>query len=272
MMPQYTAIYPLASHGLVQFMASVGASLIEFVKETPLGLYAPFVALILGLLNTLNPCTVSVLPLWMAYVFGQTHPTDSTPPQRWQGVGKRLHLGVLFTLGMVITLSVLGILALQLRWVVFGQWNQPVVWITLGVMTLLLGVSMLLQWNVQAQGVGNTIFKRFNALAQRPALQGLRPLLLGMSFSLILSPCSTPFLVALMVLLAQSPHPAIQVLNIVAYSLGQGLLFMLLPLVLAPLQASLSAGWLHRLNQASAWVMVGLGLWFIIYAMLSMAS
>jgi cytochrome c-type biogenesis protein len=265
----YIPLYPLASEGLLQFMAGIGTLMIQFVKETPLGLYAPLIALALGLLNTLNPCTISVLPLWMAYVFGETTPKDTETHFSWRGLGQHLHLGILFTLGMVLTLSVLGIVALQLRWVVFGQWNQPLVWIILGVITVLLGLSLLRKWDIQAQGVGNTVFQKLNSLSQRPGLRGLRPLFLGISFSLILSPCSTPFLVALIMLLAQSPHPVIQVLDIIAYSIGQGLLFMLLPLVLAPLQASLSAGWLHRLNLASGWVMIALGLWFVTYALLS---
>jgi cytochrome c biogenesis protein CcdA len=72
-------------------------------------------------------------------------------------------------------------------------------------------------------------------------------------------------LLALTVLLLQSPHPAVSFLSIVMYSFGQGLLFLLLPLILPFLQDRLESSWLERLQQASGWLLLVMGVWLMLY-------
>ena len=256
---------------LAGFLDGVGQEAMTWVQGHPLGWWSPLVALVLGLLNTLNPCTVSILTLWGIYLFGESSMKESIPHSadlqvRLKRFRHTLHLSILFTTGMVLALSVLGFVALQLRWVVFGAWNQPWVWVLAGFLTLFLGLSILFKWDMSSflQNHTQGLFK----ISQWSRLEALKPLLLGISYAFILSPCSTPFLLALTLLLLQSPHPAVSFLSIVMYSLGQGLLFLLLPFVLPFLQKSLETLWLERLQFLSACVLVFMGIWLMVYPLL----
>jgi len=253
---------------LLAFLDGVGQEAMSWVQGHPLGWWSPLFAFVLGLLNTLNPCTVSVLPLWGLYLFGESPLKEATHDSadfqvRLKGFRRYLHLSILFTTGMVLALSILGFIALQLRWVVFGAWNQPWVWMLAGTFTFLLGLSIIRKWDVSSilQNLTQGLFK----ISQLSWLEALKPLFLGVSYAFILSPCSTPFLLALTVLLLQSPHPAVSFLSIVMYSFGQGLLFLLLPLILPFLQDRLESSWLERLQQASGWLLLVMGVWLMLY-------
>ena len=256
----------------LSFLDGVGQEAMSWVQGHPLGWWSPLFAFVLGLLNTLNPCTVSVLPLWGLYLFGESPLEETTHESsdfqlRLKGFRRYLHLSILFTTGMVLALSVLGFIALQLRWIVFGAWNQPWVWTLTGSSTFLLGLSILKKWDVSSllQNATQGLFK----ISQVSWLEALKPLFLGVSYAFILSPCSTPFLLALTVLLLHSPHPAVSLLSIVMYSFGQGVLFLLLPLILPFLQERLKSSWLERLQKASAWLLLLMGLWLILYPIVS---
>lgn len=246
---------------LNHFLEGVGQLALTWVQGHPLGWWSPLLAFVLGLLNTLNPCTISILPLWGLYLFGHIESAEATPfPLQ---LSQRLQVSLLFTTGMVVALSILAFVALQLRLLVFGAWNQPWVWMLTGIFTLLLGVSILIKWTPWQglQGKTQGLFR----LSQHAWFKTVKPLVLGISFAFILSPCSTPFLLALTVLLLQSPHPAVSFLSIVFYSLGQGVLFLLLPLLLPWLQKKLQGVWLDRLQALSGVILVLLGVWLILY-------
>lgn len=256
------------------FMEGVGQQALSWVDGHPFGWFSPVIAFALGVLNTLNPCTISILPLWGLYLFGQNDKAPNDPTQNdethndrisgaLRGWSTRFQMTLLFTLGMVTALSVLGILALQMRWWIFGAWNQPWLWGILGGLTVLLGLSMCWggQWLEGLQGHSHGIFSVFFRLSQAPYLHQLKPFLLGASYALILSPCGTPFLIALTVLLVNSPHPAVSVLSILLYSVGQTVFFFLLPWVMPWLQKRLGEGLWQRLQGVSGWLLVLLGLW-----------
>jgi cytochrome c-type biogenesis protein len=246
---------------LNSFLDGVGKIALTWVEGHPLGWWSPLLAFVLGLLNTLNPCTISILPLWGLYLFGQVDSSqEKTFPSQ---LSQRLHVSLLFTTGMVLALSILAFLALQLRLWVFGAWNQPWIWVLTGIFTILLGLSILLKWTPWQglQGKTQGLFQ----LSQHQWFKTLKPLVLGISFALILSPCSTPFLLALTLILLQSPHPAISFLSIVFYSVGQGVLFLLLPLLLPWIQQRLQGVWLNRLQALSGVILVLLGVWLSLY-------
>jgi cytochrome c-type biogenesis protein len=256
------------------FLDGVAHEALSFVQRNPLGWWSPLIAFVMGLLNTLNPCTISILPLWGLYLFGKEDDSPDAPaPKGWlvfpklRHASTRMRISLLFTTGMVVVLSLLAYLALQIRVVVFGAWNVPWVWFTLGGLTLLLGISVVLDWQgfAKLQGKTQGLFK----LSQYPAVEALKPLLMGAAFALILSPCSTPFLLALTVLLVQSPHPAVSLLSIIAYSVGQGVLFLLLPVLLPHLQKLLDATWTQRLRTISGLLLVAIALWMMAYPLLN---
>jgi len=277
------------------FLDGFGREAVSFVQHNPLGWWSPLIAFLMGLLNTLNPCTISILPLWGLYLFGKDDDADANslgdpsqpfPPsagglrmterKRWLLFPKllkasaRMRISLLFTTGMVVVLSVLAYLALQIRVVVFGAWNLPWVWFTLGGITLLLGLSVILNWQGfdKLQGKTQGLFK----LSQHPAVEALKPLFMGAAYALILSPCSTPFLLALTVLLVQSPHPAVSLLSIIAYSVGQGVLFLLLPVLMPYLQKLLDETWTKRLRTISGVLLIAIALWMMAYPVLNASA
>lgn len=244
------------------FLSQLGQEALNLAQQGQFGWLSPLFALALGLLNTLNPCTISVLPLWGLYLFGKEAFQQNGAGPRKKSL-RHLRITLMFTLGMVLTLTLLGILALELRLVVFGAWNVSWVWILLGLITFFLGVSILINWRGfdRLQGKTQGLFR----LSQHPTLNALKPLLMGAAFALILSPCSTPFLLALTLLLVQSPHPLVSVLNILFYSLGQGLLFLMLPFIMPHLQRLLSDRWRRALRIFSGLLLILIAVWMLLY-------
>jgi cytochrome c biogenesis protein CcdA len=54
------------------------------------------------------------------------------------------------------------------------------------------------------------------------------------------------------------------------YSVGQGVLFLVLPFILPVLQQRLESLWLERLQQASGWLLLLMGVWLMLFPILPM--
>jgi cytochrome c-type biogenesis protein len=248
----------MMTEGLVHYMTHAGETLQAYVQGHPFGWYSPLLALGLGLLNTLNPCTIAVLPIWAAWIFGDAS-SVTRPDGRSRG-----RLSLLFALGMVLMLTLLAFIALQLRWVVYGQWNAPWLYISLGLLTLILGIVPWLPWKpTNSAGVQRLLQPALKRAERSPVWKTLQPVVLGSLYAMVLSPCGTPYLIAFLMLLAQAPHPSLRLACILAYSLGQVFLFLMLPVIMVPMRQLLSTGWLVRIHHLANIVLVLAGLYLL---------
>ena len=168
---------------------------------------APLLALLAGLLTSLTPCSLSTVPLVIAYV-GGTGKREPAVAFRYSAV---------FALGMAITFTALGAAASLLgKLMSFGMG---------GVWYLVLGALMILM-ALQTWGIINIIPSTYaQSKNTRRGYPGA--LVMGILGGLFSSPCATPVLVALLALVAQSGNPLWGIFLLLLYSIGHSILVVL---------------------------------------------
>ncbi len=167
---------------------------------------APLLASAAGVLTSFSPCSLSSIPLVIAYVGGTGRKDSKTA----------FKLSLVFSLGMAITFTALGAAAALLgRLMSFG---------TSSLWYLILGALMLLM-ALQTWGIINLIpssyAQRFNS--KRGYIGAL---LMGVLGGLFSSPCATPVLVALLAIVARSGKTLWGIILLLLYSLGHSALVL----------------------------------------------
>ncbi len=166
---------------------------------------APLLALVAGVLTSFTPCSLSSIPLVIAYVGG-----IGVEPK------KAARLSLVFALGAAITFTVLGAVAASAgRLLGSGaQW-----WY------LVLGALMILT-ALQTWEVVNIIPSTY--LAGKNKQRGyIGALITGMLGGLFSSPCATPVLIALLAIAAGSGNLLWGALLMLFYGIGHGALAVL---------------------------------------------
>jgi len=166
---------------------------------------APLLALLGGVLTSLTPCSLSSIPLVVAYV---------------GGIGcdakKAFRYSLVFALGAAVTFTVLGVVAASVgRLIGSGaKWW----YIVLGGLMVLMALQT---WDVV-----NIIPSSY--LAGKSKRRGyLGALIAGMLGGLFSSPCATPVLIALLAIAASSGSLLWGALMLLLYGVGHGALAVL---------------------------------------------
>ncbi len=164
-----------------------------------------------GLLTSLTPCTISMLPITIGYI-------SSCDDDRTSSSGFVQSLW--FALGMATTLAGLGIAATVLG-KVYGQIGIGLPLIV-GAIAILMGLNQLelLPLRMPA-GLGLEWISK-------DLPRGLRSYLIGLTFGLVASPCSTPVLATLLAWIGTTQNPLLGAGLLLSYAVGY-----VAPLVLA---------------------------------------
>lgn len=158
-----------------------------------------------GIISSASPCVLAVIPLIIGFVGGYAGGSQR----------KALQYSLIFTLGLTITFTALGIIA-GLMGTFFGNvgnfWKYiiPVVAILLGLQ--LLGVF---KFNI-------SISDKF--LPKRRALLGA--FLMGLLFGIVASPCATPILAVVLTYAATQQDIVYSGGLLLAYALGHWVLVL----------------------------------------------
>lgn len=218
-------------------MAGLGAQLADWARaseqllQASLAAPGPWTLLLVfaaGLLTSLGPCSLSLLPVTLAYLagFGGNQPG-------WQR-------SLSFVLGVVLALVALGLSSAQLGRI-YGQVPGLVPMLVAG-LAVVMGLQLLGVLRLRLpQGPDP---ERWRAIVPAP----LAPLAAGLAFGLAATPCTTPVLAVLLGWMAQAGRPLVSALLLACFGAGQ-----VMPLLLAgTAAASLPA--LLRLRVAGQWV------------------
>ena len=200
-----------------------------------------------GLLTSLTPCMLSMLPITIGYIGGYEAKTrlQAAAQSTW------------FALGLATTLAGLGIVAAFVG-KVYGQVGigLPII---VSIIAILMGLNLLEALPLQLPAFGGIEW------ISQELPKELRAYLIGLSFGVVASPCSTPVLASLLGWVANTQDLILGALLLISYTAGY-----VAPLILAgTFTASLKK--LLELRRWSAWInpvsgvlLVGFGVFSLI--------
>ena len=191
----------------------------------PLTLAVVFAA---GLLTSLGPCSLSLLPVTLAYLAGFS---DGQPA--WQR-------SLSFVLGIVLALIGLG-LSSALLGRIYGQ-VPGLVPVLVALLAVIMGLQLL--GVIQLRLPAGPDPERWRRSVPAP----LAPVAAGLAFGLAATPCTTPVLAVLLGWMAQAGRPLLGAALLASFGAGQ-----VLPLLLAGTAAA-SLPRLLDLRAAGRWV------------------
>jgi cytochrome c-type biogenesis protein len=171
-----------------------------------------------GVVSTLLPCSISMLPVLVGYVGGYAE--TNTKADILLQVG-------LFVTGLAFVMTLLGLSAGFIG-VTFGTWAGSGWYYAVGALAIAMGLQLL--------DVIHLPLPRFitrlpeGGIGKTGAAKYFAPVILGMAFGAASSPCGTPFLAGIMALISNTKNIVLGGTSLFAYALGQGSLLVVVGL------------------------------------------
>jgi cytochrome c-type biogenesis protein len=183
-----------------------------------------------GLLTSLTPCMLSMLPITIGYIGGYETKgrLEAATQSTW------------FSLGLATTLAGLGILAASVGRV-YGQVGigLPII---VSLIAIIMGLNLLEALPIQLPSFGGMEW------ISKDLPKGVRSYLIGLTFGVVASPCSTPVLATLLAWVAAKQDLILGGVLLLSYTAGY-----VAPLILAgTFTASIKK--LLELRQWSGWI------------------
>lgn len=169
-----------------------------------------FASFIGGILASLSPCSLAMLPLIVGYVGGYS---KETPFKTF------LQL-CCFILGTAIVFTAIGIIC-ALTGSVFASALGGYFTLIIASLLLVMGLKLLNILDFEAP----TIIKAMPTNSTNSIF--LYPILLGITFALAGTPCSTPILAGIMAFAAIGKNLSLAILMLFLFALGQGIILIL---------------------------------------------
>lgn len=163
-----------------------------------------------GLVASISPCSLSMLPIIIGYIGGYS---DAKP-------SKTLIQMISFVFGTALVFSIIGIIC-ALTGKVFISFASGYFGIVLAAIILVMGLKL----------IGFLDFELPVLIKEMPKSDThntfIYPILLGAVFALVGSPCSTPILAGIMAFASLSANILNAILMLFLFSLGQGLILII---------------------------------------------
>lgn len=197
---------------------------------THLSLLSVGIIFVAGLLTSLTPCMLSMLPITIGYIGGY----------ETQGRLQAATQSTWFALGLATTLAALGIVAATVGRV-YGQIGVGLP-IVVSSIAIIMGLNLLEALPFQLPSFGGMEW------ISKDWPKGVRSYLIGLTFGLVASPCSTPVLATLLAWVAAKQDLVLGAALLVSYTAGY-----VAPLILAgTFTASIKK--LLELRRWSGWI------------------
>jgi cytochrome c-type biogenesis protein len=206
------------------------------------------VGILAGLLTSLTPCMLSMLPITIGYIGGYEAKSrvQAAAQSTW------------FALGLATTLAILGIVA-AVAGRIYGQVGigLPIV---VSMIAILMGLNLLEALPLQLPNWGSMEW------ISKDLPEGVRSYLIGLTFGLVASPCSTPVLATLLAWVSATQDPLLGGFLLLSYTAGY-----VTPLILAgTFTASIKKilelrRWSGWITPASGALLIGFGVFSLLF-------
>ncbi|MDP2830703.1 MAG: cytochrome c biogenesis protein CcdA [Candidatus Omnitrophota bacterium] len=207
------------------------------------------IAFFAGFLASLTPCVYPLIPISSGYIIGNAQNSKS----------RALGLSLFYVTGMAITYSFLGVLVV-LTGSIFGKFSSsPLVNLISGILIFIFGLFMfdIFHFNFSSN-LKLPVYKKVNFGGA---------LLLGLVSGLMISPCLTPILGAILAYLSTTKNIFYGGFLLLSFSYGLGFIFILIGTFGVSLTGLLKPGkWMVAIKKICAAIIVLTGLYFIITA------
>ena len=229
------------------FLLERFADRVVSTQLTHLSIVSLGVIFLAGLVTSLTPCMLSMLPITVGYIGGYES------EGRWQAAAQSSW----FALGLATTLAALGIVATSIG-KVYGQIGVGLP-IVVSLVAIAMGLNLLEILPLRFPTLGATDW------IGRDLPRGVRSYLLGLTFGLIASPCSTPVLATLLTWVATTQDLVLGGSLLIAYALGY-----VTPLVIAGTFTASSKKilelrrWSSWINPVSGALLLGFGIFSLL--------
>jgi cytochrome c-type biogenesis protein len=225
----------------------------DFIYEGLAGFEAisPYVYLLVflgGVISALSICYVPILVMFGGYMSGNAK----------EGTGKALWISASFTLGMVVTSAMIGILAafvgksIMNLFTSYGLdvWIPAVIGILMGLQ--LLGVLKLkMPRTLHVQGKKpKTMLSSFN---------------LGLPFGLVITPCTIPIFIMIITYVAVNGSLWHGALLLAVYALGKGVILAVVSVSSVAFLKDIAQKWSKRLEKIAGIVLIAASLYLVFF-------
>ena len=205
-----------------------------------------------GVISSASPCVLAMIPLVIGYVGGYAEGSQK----------KVIQYSLMFTLGLTVTFTVLGIIAGALGRL-FGDVGRFWYYV-LPPVVILLGLYLLLSDRLNLN-IG--LSQRF--MPKKKALLGA--FLLGLFFGIVASPCATPVLAVILTFAATRQEIAYSGGLLLAYALGHWILVLGAGISTGFAQRVLASKGISNLSTYSkkigGVILIGVGIYLFTYLM-----
>lgn len=254
----------MPSLALIAFLEQIGnwaENASAQLQETVAGASGPFALVVFfagGVLASLTPCVYPMIPIVVAYMGGAE---TAAIAQGADATGRRRRVftrALVYVLGMSVVYTALGIAAALLGQT-FGQMTQtPWAYGIVAAVMLVFGLSLFGLFEIR---IPSFIVDRVGTGPREGALGAL---LMGATSGIVAAPCAAPIVFPLLALVSQGGQVVFGTLAMFVFSLGLGLLFLLLG-IFSGMAASLPRPglWMVRLKQGVGVVMILLAAYFV---------
>lgn len=199
-----------------------------------------------GVLLSFTPCVYPLIPISASYI--GVNATDSKL--------KGFLLSIVYVSGIAITYSLLGLFA-SLTGQIFGRISShPVTYIITGAVIILFGLSMFDIFHIS--------FLNISSLPRHKKQNYLSTLALGLVSGLIISPCISPALGAILAYLVTKKNVFYGMTLLFSFAYGMGLVLVLTGTFSAILIALPKSGrWMRYIKRLAAFIILLSGAYFI---------
>lgn len=202
-----------------------------------------------GILLSFTPCVYPLIPISASFISIRSEGSKI----------KGLTLSLTYTTAVALAYSLLGLLA-SLTGKVFGAISlNPLIRICVGLIIVAFGLSMLDLFNIPQS--------RILRLPKLKKSGYLSTFFLGLSSGLMISPCTTPVLGAILVYLATKKNIIYGTTLLFTFAYGLGLIFIIVGTFSSILVNLPKSGrWMVYIKKFAAAILICLGIYFIIIA------